>query len=174
MAKPKTICVYCGSAVGARAEYRTIAAELGTAMAEADFRLVYGGAHVGLMGAIADAALAAGGEVVGVIPQQLVDREVAHRGLMIMGVLSFAGIESVHEINALKTAIIGVSSIVATVTFLFYGAVLWHYGLLMMLAAGIGGYASARIARRHKPRGIRMAIIAMGCIVTAYYFWKVY
>ncbi len=81
MAKPKTICVYCGSAVGARAEYRTIAAELGTAMAEADFRLVYGGAHVGLMGIVADAVLAAGGEVVGVIPQQLVDREVAHRGL---------------------------------------------------------------------------------------------
>jgi hypothetical protein len=98
----------------------------------------------------------------------------AGSGLMIMGVLSFAGIESVHEINALKTAIISVSSIVATVTFLFYGAVLWHYGLLMMLAAGIGGYASARVARRHKPRGIRMAIIAMGCVVTLYYFWKVY
>ena len=50
-------------------------------MVEADFRLVYGGAHVGLMGVIADAVLAAGGEVIGIIPQQLADREVAHRGL---------------------------------------------------------------------------------------------
>ncbi|HEY5255976.1 MAG TPA: TIGR00730 family Rossman fold protein [Acidobacteriaceae bacterium] len=81
MSKSKTICVYCGSAVGARSEYRSIANELGTAMAEADFRLVYGGAHVGLMGVIADAVLAAGGEVIGIIPQQLADREVAHRGL---------------------------------------------------------------------------------------------
>ncbi len=81
MPKEKTICVYCGSSNGFREEYRAAACELGTALAEADFRLVYGGAHVGLMGALADAALAADGEVIGVIPQQLVDREVAHRGL---------------------------------------------------------------------------------------------
>ncbi|MHB1936170.1 MAG: LOG family protein [Acidobacteriaceae bacterium] len=92
MPKAKTICVYCGSAVGVRAEYRTIAAELGTAMAETGFRLVYGGAHVGLMGTIADAVLAAGGEVVGVIPQQLVDREVAHGGLTKLHV-----VRSMHE-----------------------------------------------------------------------------
>jgi uncharacterized protein (TIGR00730 family) len=58
-----------------------MAVELGTAMAQGGFRLVYGGAHVGLMGVIADAVLAASGEVIGVIPQQLADREVAHRGL---------------------------------------------------------------------------------------------
>jgi uncharacterized protein (TIGR00730 family) len=81
VSKQKTICVYCGSATGTRAEYRTIAAEFGTALAQADFRLVYGGAHVGLMGVVADAVLAGGGKVVGVIPQQLADREVAHRGL---------------------------------------------------------------------------------------------
>jgi uncharacterized protein (TIGR00730 family) len=92
VSKKKTICVYCGSAVGTRVEYRTIATELGTAMAQADFRLVYGGAHVGLMGVIADAVLAAGGEVVGVIPQQLADREVAHRGLTELHVVG-----SMHE-----------------------------------------------------------------------------
>jgi uncharacterized protein (TIGR00730 family) len=92
MSKPKTICVYCGSAVGVRSEYRNIAKELGTAMAEADFRLVYGGAHVGLMGVIADAVLAAGGQVIGIIPQQLADREVAHRGLTQLHVVG-----SMHE-----------------------------------------------------------------------------
>ena len=61
-------------------------------MAEADFRLVYGGAHVGLMGVIADAMLAAGGEVIGIIPQQLADREVAHRGLTELHV-----VRSMHE-----------------------------------------------------------------------------
>ncbi len=75
-----------------RSEYRNIAEELGTAMADADFRLVYGGAHVGLMGVIADAALAAGGEVIGIIPQQLADREVAHRGLTELHV-----VRSMHE-----------------------------------------------------------------------------
>ncbi len=98
----------------------------------------------------------------------------AGSGLLIMGVLSFAGIESVHEINALKTVITSVSNGVAAVTFILYGAVLWHYGLLMMLAASLGGYISARIARKRRPRGIRYVIIAMGCIVTTYYFWKVY
>ena len=92
MSKLKTICVYCGSAVGARSEYRNIATELGTAIADGDFRLVYGGAHVGLMGVIADAVLAAGGEVIGIIPQQLADREVAHRGLTELHV-----VRSMHE-----------------------------------------------------------------------------
>jgi hypothetical protein len=92
VSQQKTICVYCGSAEGTRAEYRTIAAELGAAMARADFRLVYGGAHVGLMGVVADAVLAAGGKVVGVIPQQLADREVAHRGLTELHV-----VRSMHE-----------------------------------------------------------------------------
>lgn len=76
-----SVCVYCGSADGARSEYRAAAQELGRELAAAGIRLIYGGAHVGLMGAIADAALAAGGQVTGVIPQQLVDREIAHRSL---------------------------------------------------------------------------------------------
>lgn len=92
MSRSRTICVYCGSAVGVRSEYQSTATELGTAMAKADFRLVYGGARVGLMGVIADAVLAAGGEVIGIIPQQLADREVAHRGLTELHV-----VRSMHE-----------------------------------------------------------------------------
>ena len=77
----KAVCVYCGSGVGARPAYATCARALGEATAGRGLRLVYGGARVGLMGLVADAALAAGGEVEGVIPRRLVDRELAHPGL---------------------------------------------------------------------------------------------
>jgi len=73
--------VYCGANPGNDPAFVTAAAELGAAIAAAGHRLVYGGGRVGLMGTIADAALAAGGAVTGVIPQHLVDREVAHRGV---------------------------------------------------------------------------------------------
>lgn len=75
------ICVYCGSNAGARPVYAEAARALGKRIADEGAALVYGGGNVGLMGIVADAALAAGGEVIGVIPQQLVDWEVAHRGV---------------------------------------------------------------------------------------------
>jgi len=75
------ICVFCGSSAGNNPVYREAAVELGTALAKAGIGLVYGGAQVGLMGAVADAAMAAGGEVIGVIPRHLVERELAHDGL---------------------------------------------------------------------------------------------
>jgi uncharacterized protein (TIGR00730 family) len=75
------ICVFCGSATGRGPGYVTAAAGLGRLLAERGIGLVYGGASVGTMGIIADAALAAGGEVIGVIPTALVDRELAHQGL---------------------------------------------------------------------------------------------
>lgn len=79
--KRKSVAVYCAAALGARPEYRAAAEELGNALAAHGLGLVYGGAKVGLMGAVADAALAAGGHVVGVIPHVLVDQEVAHKGI---------------------------------------------------------------------------------------------
>jgi uncharacterized protein (TIGR00730 family) len=91
-----SICVFCGSSAGASPLYWTAAEQLGTAIARSGRRLVYGGGHVGLMGAVADAALAAGGTVVGVIPKHLVDREVAHRGLTELRV-----VHSMHERKAL-------------------------------------------------------------------------
>lgn len=77
----QSVCVYCGSHSGSRPIYTERAALLGRQLAENGLTVVYGGGNVGLMGTVADAALAAGGEVVGVIPEQLVDWEVAHRDL---------------------------------------------------------------------------------------------
>ena len=92
----KSVCVFSGSNRGARPSYTTAASELGRVVAERGMRIVYGGASVGLMGEVADAALAAGGEVVGVIPQHLVDREVAHEGLTELRITA-----SMHERKAL-------------------------------------------------------------------------
>ncbi|RZA19323.1 MAG: TIGR00730 family Rossman fold protein [Lysobacteraceae bacterium] len=75
----KTICVYCGSNAGNNPSYAAKAKALGTRLAADNIALVYGGGNVGLMGIVADAVLAGGGEVIGVIPQQLVDWEVAHK-----------------------------------------------------------------------------------------------
>jgi uncharacterized protein (TIGR00730 family) len=77
----RRLCVFCGSSAGLRPDYTAAARHLGAALAERGIGLVYGAGDVGLMGLLADAALHAGGEVIGVIPQALVDREVAHEGL---------------------------------------------------------------------------------------------
>jgi uncharacterized protein (TIGR00730 family) len=77
----KRVCVFTGSSSGTKPEYSAAAAELGRQLAARGIGLVYGGAHVGLMGAVADAVLAQGGEVIGVIPEALVAKEVAHTGL---------------------------------------------------------------------------------------------
>ncbi|MEO5885829.1 MAG: TIGR00730 family Rossman fold protein [Candidatus Limnocylindrales bacterium] len=77
----RRICVFCGASAGHDPAYRALATELGAGLASRGIGIVYGGGHVGLMGAVADASLAAGGEVIGVIPQGLVDRELAHPGL---------------------------------------------------------------------------------------------
>ncbi|MFN4037751.1 MAG: TIGR00730 family Rossman fold protein [Erythrobacter sp.] len=92
----RSICVFSGSSLGRRTEYREAAVQLGTALATRGINLVYGGAAVGLMGEVADATLAAGGHVTGVIPRALVDREVAHDGLPDLRI-----VESMHERKAL-------------------------------------------------------------------------
>src|SRR5829696_1554658 len=92
----RRLCVFCGSSPGADPAYAAATAELGEALARAGIGLVYGGASVGLMGIVADAAAAAGGEVVGVIPQALVDREIAHPGLTELHVVG-----SMHERKAM-------------------------------------------------------------------------
>lgn len=77
----KSLCVYCGSSPGQSSAYRESAEAFGKLLAAENITLVYGGGNVGLMGALADAALRAGGKVIGVIPHHLVAREVAHKGL---------------------------------------------------------------------------------------------
>ena len=90
------ICVFSGSSHGYAPEYQAAATALGGLLAQNSFELVYGGAAVGLMGAVADATLAKGGRVTGVIPQALVDREVAHTGLTDLHVVN-----SMHERKSL-------------------------------------------------------------------------
>jgi uncharacterized protein (TIGR00730 family) len=92
----KRICVFCGSSVGARPAYREAAVQLAEALVARDLGLVYGGAGVGLMGTLADAVLARGGSVVGVIPRSLVRREIAHQGLD-----DLREVETMHERKAL-------------------------------------------------------------------------
>jgi uncharacterized protein (TIGR00730 family) len=88
--------VFCGAAEGARPEYAAAARALGTLLAERGIGLVTGGGSVGLMGIVADAALAAGGEAIGVIPRHLVDRELGHSDMTALYV-----VESMHERKAL-------------------------------------------------------------------------
>ncbi|MBS7662001.1 TIGR00730 family Rossman fold protein [Pseudomonas lalucatii] len=77
----RSICVFCGASPGAHPIYRQAAESLGRHLAEQGLQLVYGGGAVGLMGVVADAALAAGGEVIGIIPQSLERAEIGHQGL---------------------------------------------------------------------------------------------
>jgi uncharacterized protein (TIGR00730 family) len=92
----RRVCVYAGSNLGSDPVYADAAKALAHLLAERGIGLVYGGGHVGLMGVLADAALAAGGVVIGVMPQALVDREIGHRGLTELRIVG-----SMHDRKAL-------------------------------------------------------------------------
>jgi uncharacterized protein (TIGR00730 family) len=94
----KSICVFCGSSPGKDPAYADAARLLGRTLAERNITLVYGGGHVGLMGVVADAALEGGGEVIGVMPKSLVEREIGHKGLARLHVVA-----SMHERKALMS-----------------------------------------------------------------------
>jgi uncharacterized protein (TIGR00730 family) len=91
----QSVCVFCGSRRGGSALYADAARDFGTALARRGLGLVYGGGHIGLMGLIADAVLAEGRPVIGVIPRALADKELAHRGLTDLIV-----VESMHDRKA--------------------------------------------------------------------------
>jgi uncharacterized protein (TIGR00730 family) len=91
----RSLAVFCGSSNSVASIYQEAARELGRLLGQRAIRLVYGGGHVGLMGVVADACLNVGGSVIGVIPQALADREVAHRGLTELRVVG-----SMHERKA--------------------------------------------------------------------------
>jgi uncharacterized protein (TIGR00730 family) len=84
----KTICVFCGAKAGNDPSFARAATEIGRSIAERGHRLAYGGGNVGLMGAVADGALAAGGEVLGIIPHKLLEREMAHKGIQQMEIVA--------------------------------------------------------------------------------------
>jgi uncharacterized protein (TIGR00730 family) len=90
------VCVFCGSSPGARPAYAKATAEVARLLAGQGIGVVYGGGHVGLMGVLADTAMAAGGEVIGVMPQALVDREIGHTEISELRVVG-----SMHERKAL-------------------------------------------------------------------------
>lgn len=98
----QAVCVFCGSSLGRRPEYRRAAQKMGALLAERSIRLIYGGGNVGLMGALADACLAAGGEVTGVIPQALGDKELAHWGLTELHI-----VKSMHERKSMMAELAG-------------------------------------------------------------------
>jgi uncharacterized protein (TIGR00730 family) len=88
----RSVCVYCGSHVGRNSRHREAAVELGRLLAQHGIRLVYGGGRIGLMGEVADAVIAGGGKVVGIIPEMLETKEVGHRGISELRVVT-----SMHE-----------------------------------------------------------------------------
>lgn len=94
----RRICVFCGSQVGRQPAYAAAAVALGTLLAQRGIGLVYGGGKVGLMGVVADAALAAGGEVIGVIPERLMNRELGHGGVTDLRV-----VDSMHQRKAMMS-----------------------------------------------------------------------
>ena len=94
----KSVCVFCGSRSGVDPAYEKTARTLGRTLAESGIELVYGGGHVGLMGVVANAALSAGGDVTGVMPKALVNREIAHTNLTRLHVVG-----SMHERKAMMS-----------------------------------------------------------------------
>lgn len=88
----KSVCVFCGSSPGKSADYVEVASELGRELARRGLRLIYGGGNVGLMGAVADAVMSAGGEVVGIIPHMLAEKELAHTTIT-----ELIAVDSMHE-----------------------------------------------------------------------------
>lgn len=96
----KRVCIFCGSSPGNRPVYVEAARRVGRLLAERGLELVYGGAHVGLMGAVADAALTAGGHVIGVIPQSLVNREIAHTKISDLRIVA-----SMHDRKAMMESL---------------------------------------------------------------------
>lgn len=141
------VCVFCGSNFGKDPAYREAARTLGDTLVERGIGLVYGGGNVGLMGVIADRVLAQGGEVIGVIPQSLVDREVAHQGLTELHV-----VDSMHarkaKLYALGDAVIAMPGGVGTFEELFESFT-WNQLQLHFRPAGllnVAGYYDPLIA----------------------------
>jgi uncharacterized protein (TIGR00730 family) len=130
----RRICVFCGSSFGTRPEYAESARRIGRLIAESGLELVYGGGNVGLMGVVADAALAAGGKVIGVIPEALMRWEVGHLDLTELRVVA-----SMHERKAamaeLSDGFIALAGGIGTMEELFE---VWTWGQLGLHAKPLG------------------------------------
>ncbi|GAB4515828.1 MAG: TIGR00730 family Rossman fold protein [Roseibium sp.] len=143
----RAICVFCGSSHGTRQIYTDAARETGRQIAEQGYTLVYGGARVGLMGTVADAALEAGGKVIGILPRALSDKEIGHEGLTELHL-----VDSMHERKArmadLSDAFLALPGGVGTLEEIFevwtWGQLGYHHKPCGFL--NIGGYYDHLIA----------------------------
>jgi uncharacterized protein (TIGR00730 family) len=140
------VCVYCGSSGGNDPRFAAVARAFGAALARAGMGVVYGGGRVGLMGAVADAALEAGGEVIGIIPRFLEAREIAHRGV------DLRVVESMHErkqlMSELSDAFVALPGGFGTFEE-FFEIVTWVQLRLIAapcIIANVGGYYDALVA----------------------------
>jgi uncharacterized membrane protein YfcA len=93
-------------------------------------------------------------------------------GFLIMTILALFGVEKMNVLNSLKVLAACLSNFCAIVTFIVSGRVLWHYCLISMVAAGLGGYLGALYARRINPAALRAFVVATGCVIAAYFFWR--
>jgi len=96
----------------------------------------------------------------------------AGAGFLIMTALALFGVEEMHALNSLKVLAACLSNLCAVMTFVFKGAVIWHYCVISMVFAGVGGYVGAQYARRMNPAVLRTIVVVTGCVVAAYFFWK--
>ena len=96
----------------------------------------------------------------------------AGAGFLLMSALALFGVEEMHELNSLKVLAACTSNFCAVVTFIFGGAIVWHYCLVSMVFAGIGGYVGAQYARKMNPSVLRTIVVVTGCTMAAYFFWR--
>jgi uncharacterized protein len=96
----------------------------------------------------------------------------AGAGFLIMSALALFGVEEMNALNSLKVLAACTANLCAVVTFIFGGAIVWHYCLVSMVFAGIGGYVGAQYARRMNPNVLRTIVVVTGCAMAAYFFWR--
>jgi uncharacterized membrane protein YfcA len=93
-------------------------------------------------------------------------------GFLVMTILALFGMEKMHTLNAMKVVDALLSNLCAIITFVFQGAIVWHYCLVSMIFAALGGWVGARFARRANGEVLRAIVVGTGCIIAAYFFWK--
>jgi uncharacterized membrane protein YfcA len=93
-------------------------------------------------------------------------------GFLVMTVLALFGMEEMHALNAMKVVAAMLSNLCAIITFVVRGAIVWHYCVISMVFAGLGGYIGARLAKRVSGEVLRAFVVVTGCVIAAYFFWK--
>jgi len=93
-------------------------------------------------------------------------------GFVAMTVLALFGMEEMHALNAMKVVVALLSNLCAILTFVFEGRIVWHYCLIAMIFAGLGGWIGAKFARRANGEVLRWVVVGTGLAIAAYFFWK--